>query len=57
MTDVESSLNSIFLKIGEKNGLNEDLLNDVFNLLMEYQYTTDGNRDLVKGQITKILKF
>jgi len=57
MTLIENSLSSIFLRIGEENGLDENLLNEIFDLLMEYQYTTDGNRDQVKAQLRKILKF
>ena len=49
-------LDKIFVDLGRKNGLDEKLLNEVFNLLMKNQYIPKGNRNHVQSQLRRILK-
>jgi len=47
---------SEFLKHGKKQGLEENLLREVFEFLFKNQYVMAGDRDHVRAQLLKLIR-
>ena len=49
------TLTKTFLSIGKKNGVSEELLVEVLDILMKHQYLAKGDRIHVRSQLDRII--
>lgn len=55
MVTRSDTLTRTFLSIGKKNGVSEELLVEVLDLLMKHQYLAMGDRIHVRSQLDRII--
>tara|TARA_B110000438_G_C15324667_1_gene441051 strand:+ start:354 stop:539 length:186 start_codon:yes stop_codon:yes gene_type:complete len=56
MDSQDDLLKNVFLDYGRKNNLSEELLEEVFNLLIDAQFIPDGEREHIESQLKILIK-
>lgn len=56
MPEGQTTLERIFLEMGARHGLPEDLLTEILSLMMRDQYLPKGERSHFRSELKSILK-
>ena len=56
MEDGNDLLRSVFFDYGKKNNLSEELLGEVFDILIDSQFIPEGEREHIEAKLRNLLK-